>query len=549
MNAVTPPVADFADVMASLDEGVVVFDPRERLLFVNDRYLGMYPEMREAMVPGAGLEEILRVAAERRIDAAHAGSAEEWVKTRLEQFRNPGPPILRQRPNGRWIRVSQLRGASGGTVFLLTDITALKHHEAAARSQADVLRSIVTHLDQAVLLVDRELNIVAANDRLGDMLGLPHGLGDPGRAYGDLLRRLAARGDFGAGNAGHMVAERLAKANRGEAHAERFTLPDGRAVAARFNPLPGGGFVAAFGDISDQRHVEEMLTGTNERAQERIVELEELRRSLEARSEELAVTAESLAQARDAADSGNRAKSSFLANMSHELRTPLNAVIGFSELITQEIFGPLGDKRYGEYATDILNSGKHLLDIINDILDLSKVEAGQMTLRESLVEIGELVDACGRLVGERARNGNVSLRLDVPSGLPPLLADSVRLKQVVLNLASNAIKFTPAGGTVTISSRLDGAGDVLLLVADTGIGMRQEDIPIALAPFGQIDSTLARRHEGTGLGLPLCRTLVELHGGSLTLASRPGEGTTATVRLPAERVQSMTGAAASTARS
>jgi signal transduction histidine kinase len=548
MNAVTPPPADFADVLASMDEGVVVLDARERLLFVNARYLAMYPELRDAMVPGVKIEDILRVAAERKIDADFKGSTADWVKMRLDQFRKPGPPILRRRPDGRLIRISQHGGADGGTVFLLTDITELSHHEAASRRQADVLRSIIDHLDQALLLVDRNLNIVAANGRLTEILGLPRSLGAPGQPYADLLRRLAARGDLGGGNAGHMVSERLERAGKGQAFNEQLLRPDGRAVRANFNPLPEGGFIATFADISDQRRVETTLTATNERAQERITELDELRRSLEARSEELARTADSLAQARDAAESGNRAKSAFLANMSHELRTPLNAIIGFSELIAQEIFGPLGDKRYAEYSTDILNSGKHLLDIINDVLDLSKVEAGQMTLRESSVEIPDVIESCGRLLGERARNGNISLRLDVSSGLPTIHADPVRLKQIVINLASNAVKFTPAGGTVTISARLDAKGDILLAVTDTGIGMRQEDIPIALTPFGQIDSSLARRHEGTGLGLPLCRALVEMHGGTLGLASEPGKGTTATVRLPAARVLAIPGASSATGR-
>jgi signal transduction histidine kinase len=547
MNAITPPQANFDEVMASLDEGVIVVDARERLVFVNNRYLEMFSEMRDAMVQGASLEEIIRVAAERRVDAAHAGTAEEWVQLRLKQFRNPGPPILRQRPNGRWIRISQHGGAGGKTVFLFTDITELKRHEDASQRQTKVLRTIVEHLDQAVMLVGPDLDILAVNGRLTGILGLPQGLGNAGQLYADILHRLAARGDFGSGNARHMASERLDKAKNGETFGEHWSRPDGRVIQARFNPLPDGGFIATFDDVSDQRHVEKTLATSNERAQERISELDELRRSLEARSEELAKTAESLALARDAAESGNRAKSAFLANMSHELRTPLNAIIGFSELITQEIFGPLGDKRYGEYATDILNSGRHLLEIINDVLDLSKVEAGQMSLRESSVEIGELVDSCGRLLGERARNGSLSLRLDVSPGIPAIHADPVRLKQIVLNLASNAIKFTPAGGTVTISARIHADGGVALSVTDTGIGIRHEDIAVAMMPFGQIDSSLARRHEGTGLGLPLCRALVEMHGGTLTLDSETGKGTRATVLLPASRVLAVPSGAASIA--
>ena len=221
--------------------------------------------------------------------------------------------------------------------------------------------------------------------------------------------------------------------------------------------------------------------------------------------------------------------------MSHELRTPLNAVIGFSEIMKNEIFGPIGDRRYRDYAADVHASGRHLLDLINDILDLSKVEAGRLELRESRVDISQVTEVCERLVRERARNGGVRLVFDLPRQAPRVWADDVKLKQVLLNLVSNAIKFTPSGGQVTVAAGFDSEGMLRLSVADSGIGMRPEDIPLALQPFRQIDNALTRKYSGTGLGLPLAKALIELHGGRLEIDSRPGIGTTATIVLPARR--------------
>ncbi len=245
-------------------------------------------------------------------------------------------------------------------------------------------------------------------------------------------------------------------------------------------------------------------------------------------------------KSREAAEYANRSKTDFLANMSHELRTPLNAIIGFSELIMREIVGPI-DPRYRGYAKDIHASGQHLLAIINDLLDLSKLEAGKMELRESLLLPGEVVDECLALLHERARQSAVHL-VKGPVCASLLRADRRAVKQILLNLLSNAVKFTPEGGTVTVSAAA-GPDGIAIAVADTGIGMSESDIQIALAPFGQIDSGLARKHEGTGLGLPLCKSLVELHGGTLNVVSKLDMGTTITVRFPPERTAAQSDAA------
>jgi PAS domain S-box-containing protein len=244
---------------------------------------------------------------------------------------------------------------------------------------------------------------------------------------------------------------------------------------------------------------------------------------------------EELIRSKDAAEFANRTKTEFLANMSHELRTPLNAIIGFAEVIKDEMFGPVGLKKYAEYAKDIHSSGRHLLDLINDILDLSKLEAGKLELHEADVSLRTVVEECQTLIRNRAQKSDVLLVTEIEPRLPKLRCDERALKQVLLNFLSNAVKFTPAGGTVTIRVRRTGDG-ICVAVSDTGIGMSQADIKVALAPFGQIDSKVARQHQGTGLGLPISKSLIELHGGTLSVESVPGKGTTMTAKFPASRV-------------
>jgi PAS domain S-box-containing protein len=236
------------------------------------------------------------------------------------------------------------------------------------------------------------------------------------------------------------------------------------------------------------------------------------------------------------AEIANRAKTEFLANMSHELRTPLNAIIGFSEIIKDETFGPVGSTKYRDYADDINFSGQHLLTLINDILDLSKIESGTDELCEKNIEVSQIPKAIIKLVAGLAQKGNVELELDVSDDIPLLYADERKVKQILINLLSNAIKFTPGGGKVTLKIWSRAESGYVFQVIDSGIGIAFEDIPKALAPFQQIDSGLNRDHEGTGLGLPLAKSLVEMHGGYLDLQSEVGVGTTVTVRFPAERV-------------
>jgi signal transduction histidine kinase len=241
-----------------------------------------------------------------------------------------------------------------------------------------------------------------------------------------------------------------------------------------------------------------------------------------------------LSKALESAAAGNNAKSQFLAAMSHELRTPLNAIIGFSEILKGETFGPVANDRYRSYHSDILNTAKHLLALINDVLDTTKLDAGAFDLNEDVIDLEEIIKECVHAMQPQAAKGNVKL-ISLDRHVPPLRADAKRMRQILLNLLSNAVKFTLPGGTVSVFTIQHSAG-LDITVDDTGIGMRSEDIPRALERFGQIDSTLARKYDGAGLGLPLARNLIELHGGTLRIESTVGAGTTVTVSLPAHRL-------------
>ncbi len=382
-----------------------------------------------------------------------------------------------------------------------TDVTQQVENELCARQAQERLQAAVDGMSDGLALWDVDDRLLLCNDALRAIFPGCAAAMRPGISYVEMMRRAADAGD--------LVVEDLPKAWLAEcveshleaAGSRERRLSDDRWVLIVERRTAQGQIIGIYTDITQRKQAE---------------------RALEA--------------AKEQAELANRTKSEFLANMSHELRTPLNAIIGFSEMMTSRVFGALGDERYEGYARSINDSGRHLLEVINDILDVSKIEAGRLELSEDEVAVPQLVRAALRLVRERAQAGDVALEVDVADNLPRLHGDQRRLKQVLLNLLSNAIKFTAPEGRVTVVATRRVDGWVALAVQDTGIGMTPEEIHKALTPFGQVDSRLSRRHEGTGLGLPLSRSLVALHDGELTVASEPGVGTAVTVAFPPHRL-------------
>jgi signal transduction histidine kinase len=388
-----------------------------------------------------------------------------------------------------------------------------------ARAEQDWLE--ISDSNEAFAMLDAEHRLLLCNAGFRRLWGLSEE-SLRGVAYRDVLQRSPGSPEVEQGIRPYAawLDEQIGLLDRPD-EALLHQLAGGRWLSSRVRRAKDGRLVVVHVDISALKDRESDVTRA-------YAQLELQNRQIEEAAHDLAV-------ARDLALRANAAKSTFLANMSHELRTPLNAIIGFSEIIEREMFGPLGSERYREYLGDIGRSGRYLLTIINDILDMSKIEAHKMELHEEDLEIADLVGECIRVLTPRAAAGQVQVVSEITAGLPRLYADPIRLRQVVINLLSNAIKFTDPEGRVTIRAGLT-YGGCGIAVEDTGRGMSGEEIEIALQPFRQVANAYAREHEGTGLGLPLAKALVALHGGTLEVTSRPGSGTTVTATLPPSRL-------------
>ncbi|XBQ16257.1 MAG: PAS domain-containing sensor histidine kinase [Oceanicaulis sp.] len=410
----------------------------------------------------------------------------------------------------------QLRGRiKPGTrriVGVAIDITERKGAQARVAAAESRLRAALESMTESFVLWDARKRLVLWNRKFREFFGFGDGVLRPGMSYAEV--------EAAAGRA-------IARVHGGEDGAEAYDLElaDGRWLHYSERRTADGGLVSVGADITELKAQEGALKD-NDRKMRRTVE--NLRLSQE-RIQELAGNYE---QEKIRAEEANRSKSEFLANMSHELRTPLNAINGFSEIMAGEMFGPLGHERYKDYVADILSSGQHLLSLINDILDMSKIEAGKMQLQPEPVEPAELIEQCVRIM--RARAEEKQIRLTVEGGeLPTVEADPRAIKQVLLNLMSNAVKFTPEGGSVTVRG-FDAADGVVLQVADSGIGIAEADLPRLGRPFEQIESQHSKKHAGSGLGLALSKSLVEMHGGTLRIDSVEGKGTTVSFSLPRE---------------
>jgi signal transduction histidine kinase len=468
---------------------------------------------------------VLAAAGNRRFGMLGNSSAETSSPQLMSFAHIAARPLIVVASRDRADILTQWRGECLGSVvaFLLFAVTAacltwlmvravdrqqmaaarLRGSEERLQRQSDMLQSTLENMGEGLAVFDRDGQLMAWNARFIELLDLPPDLSTETNLR-DILTRQSARGDFGPVDLAVDIDERVGRFFQEVPLVRERVTSTGKALQIRRRAMPGGGVVSLYSDITERKAAETKM-----------------------------------AQAWAQAELANRAKSEFLANMSHELRTPLNAIIGFSEILSGEHLGPLKNVRYLEYAGDIHSSGLHLLSIINDVLDMSKIEAGKLDIIDEEILVAELLNGSIRMVRERARKQAVELVCSVADPNHVVIADERAMKQCLLNLLSNAIKFSEMGGKVSITAVIDSEGRSVLTIGDEGIGMTPEELERALQPFGQAQAATTRTYGGTGLGLPITEGLVEAHGGVMSIVSTPSEGTRVSIILPAERTRSV----------
>jgi signal transduction histidine kinase len=482
-------------ILDAIPHGVCVYSADRRVMLFNRAYTDIMAGAPLSI--GDHLEEVIR----RRAEAGEFGpGAPDQIFLQQMAFDVSRPQSRkRRRPNGMTVDIRTSPLADGGYISVVTDITPLAEAEAEVSRRAEELAVMLSCIRHGVLLWGADRRLLATNAIAGNLLNQPPGQLVPGRTKDQIVDSMLSHGVFGDGRDAPGHAEALRQADRAVPFARQLVSRDGRVLDIRSDPTPGGGWVSTFTDVTEARAAQD-----------------ELRR------------------AKEAAEAANQAKSRFLATMSHELRTPLNAVIGFSDALLREAAQP-SPARVAEFAEQINDAGRHLLGLINVILDVARIEAGRFDLASDKVDLGRLIRLSVRQVNAAAQAAEISLTTDIPEHLPAIRGDERRLQQVVGHLLSNAVKFTQAGGTVLIGA-LQQPDGLVVFVRDTGIGIAEADIERVFEPFTQLDASLARRFQGAGLGLYLSRALVASHGGELTLRSAAGQGTTAEIHLPADRV-------------
>jgi signal transduction histidine kinase len=381
----------------------------------------------------------------------------------------------------------------------------LRRRELRLKRRNSLLQSTLENIGEGLSVFDSQGRLIAWNFRFCELLDLPADLA-AGATLCDILTHQAIRGDFGGGDPGTEVARRLDLFYRDVPTTKERVMPPGRTLQIRRRAMPNGAVISIYSDVTDIQASE--------------------RRLIEARSQ---------------AEAANRAKGDFLANMSHELRTPLNAIIGFSEVISNQLFGPIANQKYLEYIKDIHTSSLHLLSIINDVLDMSKIEAGKVELAKEVVQLQNVITEVMRMVHERARSRDIEMTAQLSDESVEIWGDERSMKQIFLNLLSNAIKFSKDGGQIYVRIVANQSDTAVMEIEDHGIGMSEEEQERALQPFGQAKPVTTRKYGGTGLGLPITKGLVEAHGGTLTIDSRAGYGTLVRIVLPRERTDAKVG--------
>ena len=503
---VTPLVQaeDEAQRRARLLDTILEEVPHGICVYGADHRLRMYNRAYSEVMAGAPVqigESMVDIVRRRAASGEFGPGAATDVFSQQMAHDITRPQIRRRRrPNGTAIDVRTAPLPDGGHISVVTDITALVEAEGEITRRAEVMTTMLANIRHAVLLWSGDRRLVASNPTAHELLGYPKGLLEPGRTDAEVFEYLYRSGEWGADPPAQAALQALAERDRSQPYNSQFVTRAGRVLDVRSDPTPDGGWVSTYTDMTEAHAAEE-----------------ELRRS------------------RDAAEAANQAKSRFLATMSHELRTPLNAVIGFSDALAREA-GRQDPGRVVEFAQQINDAGRTLLNQINIILDVARIESGRFDLAVDQIDVSRLLRAAGRQADTALQAAELTLVVELPDNLPHIRSDERRLMQALSQLLSNAVKFTNAGGTVTMGARIADDGGLLLYVRDTGIGIAEQDLERAFAPFTQLDNALSRRYQGAGLGLYIARAMVTGHGGTLSLVSHVGEGTIAEIRLPVDRL-------------
>tara|TARA_R110001592_G_scaffold44574_9_gene143266 strand:+ start:5103 stop:6755 length:1653 start_codon:yes stop_codon:yes gene_type:complete len=497
-------VSALIDALERVDDGVVVYDAEDRLVFVNKAYLRHLPEDLKALyVPGAVFEDLVRAHTDRGLIDQAIGREEEFIRIRLDRHHNAMGLPAHRFSNGTWYELMEYRLLDGGILTIRRDVSEWIAVTTALRENEERFRDFAEASQDWLWEMDANLRFSYFSDRFYWASGVR-----PEQLLGRSRRETLWDNPDEEPWKSHIADLEAHRSFRDFIHSR--VRPDGEINYLAISGKP----------VYDKDGVFKGYRGTGRN----------ITKQWHADRD--------LARAKDAAERANRAKTEFLANMSHEFRTPLNSIIGYSELIGMGTLGPLGNEKYAEYIANIKQSGRHLLELISDVLDISLIEAGEVHFQEELFDIGAAVKACVTLMEEEAKQANITLESHL-TAMPPFMGDERRLRQIVINLMSNAIKFTPDDGTVRIDLEKTTEGGLLVRVSDTGIGIAEKDREKVLSPFGQAEGPFARRFKGVGLGLPLVKNLTEMHDGTLELDSAPGKGTAVTIRFPPARLRVM----------
>jgi two-component system cell cycle sensor histidine kinase PleC len=482
---------------------ILGLDARDDLLAFGDVNKLVHPQDADLYALAAELADGNTQSIDRAFRMRHARGNWVWLRVRCEIIRQPregGPHLI-------------------GIAVDITEQKSLVERTVAADLR---LRDAIETIPEAFVLWDAENRLVLCNSNFQEL----HNLSDAAIAAGTSYEAVLA--------AGRQHVARTIVNERGSAMLGARTfeaqLDDGRWLQISERRTKDGGYVSVGTDITAIKRHEAQLVESERRLMATIADLRVSQQALQTQARELAELAEKYSAEKTRAEDANQAKSKFLANMSHELRTPLNAIIGFSEIMEARLFGPLGVDRYDEYCRDIRESGQYLLEVINDILDMSRIEAGRLRLDFEDVDVDRILGEAIRVVAKRAQDKSLTVTSRIAPGIV-MAADRRALKQVVLNLLSNAVKFTGEGGEVRVHARNTGRS-VVIAIADTGIGITREALAKLCRPFEQVEDHFTKSHQGSGLGLAISKSLVELHRGTMRIRSTPNKGTIVMLRLP-----------------